>query len=431
MTAQTSLRHVVLAGLTAVGLGFGTFVVWGFTAPLDSAAIAPGVVAVHSQRKTIEHLEGGIVKAIHVKDGDEVNKGQLLMELDATASAAALRQIESQLLAQRARALRLQAEQIDSRVLTFPPQLLAEGEKDVALQNLLDTERRIFDSRWTTHDGRKAVSGARVAQLEQETLALEAQAGARKEQITIRAGELAKLERLAKKGYESNSRIVEQRLEIAELTGERAELRARAAKSRQAIKETELSVLSLANDRHDEVHSQLQIAQEALAELMDRHRATGDVVRRTHIVAPQAGKVTDLQIFTVGEVVASGEPLMDIVPSGDELMVEAMLDPRDIDSVRPGLFTQVRLTAYRQRITPTVTGQVRHVSADMLTDDRTGDAYFLARIALDPGSDPQVDFVELYPGMPAEVVIVTGTRKAIDYFISPITDGLARALREE
>jgi HlyD family secretion protein len=422
---------VIFSGLATVALGFGSFLAWGFVAPLDSAAIAPGVVAVHSQRKTVEHLEGGIVKAIHVEDGDQVAEGDLLVELDATASEAQLNQIDSQLLAQRARAMRLHAEQSDARELEFPPRLLTASEKDPMLVNLIMTERRIFESRWKTYDGRKAVNGARISQLEHEIRALAAQASARREQIGIREKELAKLERLARKGFEGNARIVEQRVEIAELKGERAELLARAAKARQGIKETELSTLSLGNERLDEIYAELKAAQETLADLADRHRAIQDVVRRTRILAPQDGKVTNLQIVTVGGVIRPGEPVLDIVPSNDELIVEAMLDPADIDSVRPGLLTQVRLTAYRRRVTPTVDGYISHVSADMLTDERSGNPYFLAKVSLDLEGDDVVDSVELYPGMPAEVVIVTGTRKAIDYFIAPITDSMSRAMREE
>jgi HlyD family secretion protein len=411
--APTSLRGVVLAGLATIVAFFGGFLTWGFQASLESAAIAPGVVTVQSQRKTVQHLEGGILDAIHVHDGDIVEKGQLLVEIDATASRSIQDRVEMEYWAAAARVERLQAERQGSRTLEFSDALPAATRHPMGT-TILETERRILESRWETHEGRIAVHDARVEGLKERTRALKAQAEARRQQLAISRAELTKIEGLVSKGYEASGRLVEERLRAAELEGEYAEHKADIAAAQLAIKEAELATASVEQDRLTEIYSQLKESQTRAAQLREQRVTAKDIVRRAKVLAPQAGVVTDLRVFTKGGVIAPGQAILDIVPLGDELIVEALVNPQDIDSVRVGLDTHVRLTAYNRRTTPTVEGIVAHVSADMLTHDRSGESYFLARIRLTRTPD-----------------IVTGHRKAIDYFISPIADVVARALREE
>lgn len=426
-----SLRRTVVAGLVTVVLAFGGFLGWGFFARLDSAAIAPGVVTVDSHRKTVQHLEGGIVREVLVREGQRVAAGQVLIRLDTTQAEAVLGQVDSQYWAALARAARLRGEQEDRRSLTFLAELLAEAARQRAVAAVLETEQRLFEARWEALDGTIAVQRKRIAQLEEEIVALEAQARATADQLRLTREEMAGVRSLVAKGYERRPRLLELERTVAELEGRLGELKANLAKARQGIAAAELEIINTQNTRRTEIADQLQETQTLLGDLADRRRAALDVLARKEVVAPQDGLVVNLQVHTPGGVILAGMPLMDIVPLNDDLIIEAMVDPADIDVVRVGLPAHVRLTAYKQRQVPMVDGEVIHVSADKITDERTGKPYFLARVRLAPDALEGLARVELYPGMPAEVVMVTGERRAIDYFISPITDSMNRAFRED
>ncbi len=425
-----SLRNTVLAGFAVITIAFGGFFGWAVVAPLDSAAIAPGVVIVDSHRKTVQHLEGGILRELLVRDGDRVEAGQPLLVLDRTLPAAELNQLESQYWGARVRLARLLAERAGRPQLEFPADVRAAATLP-ALADMLETEERLFRSRRETHDGAVSLLRQRIGHVRAEIEGLRALHVATEAQLSFVNEELDGVRRLYERGFERRPRLLELQRHAAELDGQRSDLTVRIAQAEQTIVSTELEILNLENTRTTGILDDLRETQAALADLGERIGAARNVVDRTVVTSPQAGLVTDVRMFTPGGVIRPGEPILDVVPLDDELIVEAHVDPRDIDSIHSGLEARVRLTAYSQRRVPVVFGTVSVVSADLITNETTGDSYYTARVRLNEESLAELGGVELYPGMPTEVFIVTGERLAIDYLLAPITQVMDRAAREE
>jgi len=425
-----TLRGAVVAGTATIVLAFGGFLGWAFLAPLDSAAIGAGAVIADSHRKTIDHLEGGIVRQLLIKEGDRVDAGQVLVRLEDRQARAVLGQVRGQYFATRAQIARLLAELEDAADILFPDDLSTAAES-TQVAELVNTQRRYFRARRRSHDGLIAVHRKRLAQLGAEISALGAQEGAAVERLGFAREELASVRALLSKGYERKPRLLKLQSDIAALKGRRGQLRASIAKARQEIAETELEIIGIDNQRRTEIVGELQGLQERVGDLRERLDAALDVLERTTVVAPLGGKVVALKVFTVGGVIGAGEPILDLVPEDDELIVAARINPTDIDVVRVGQAASVTLSAYKQKKVPPISGQVIHVSADHLADKRTGEPYFEARIRLDAASLGANPGVELYPGMPTETAIATGERRAIDYFLSPITQSMRRAFTED
>ena len=428
---EPSLRNTMLAGAMAVVVGFGGFLGWAFTAELSSAAIAQGVVIVNSHRKTVSHLEGGILRELLVAEGDEVKVGQVLLRLDGTMAEAMLGQVESQLWTAQARTVRLRAEQADSRTIKWPDGLILAAKRSPVAADAMATEQRLFSARWDGYDGTLAINRRKIEQLKEQIVALKAQAVATAERLRYTEEELGTIKSLLEKGYERRPRLLEMQRLSAELKGRVGELAANQAQAEQGIAAAELEILSLTHTRRSEIATELQTTQAQLADMTERSRGASDVLQRKEVTAPQGGKVTDIKFYTPGGVIGPGVPIMDIVPVADDLVVEASVNPGDVDSVRVGQIANVRLSAYKQRKVPTIDGHLIYLSADQVIDQRTGQPYFTARVKLDAESLKTLHHVELSPGMPAEVIIINADRRAIDYFLSPITDSMRRAFREE
>ncbi|WP_158044361.1 HlyD family type I secretion periplasmic adaptor subunit [Skermanella pratensis] len=428
---EPSLRNTMIAGTVAVLVGFGGFAGWAMTADLSSAAIAQGTVIANSHRKTISHLEGGILHELLVKEGDQVRAGQILLRMDGTQAQALLGQVENQLWTAQARVARLRAEQADQRSLAFPEDLVEAGKRSTVAADAMATEQRLFAARWDSYDGSLAINRRKIDQLREQIAALKAQASAAADRLRYTNEELGTIKALLEKGYERRPRLLEMQRLSAELKGRVGELAANEAQAEQAIAAAELEILSLKHDRRTEIADALQQTQGTLADMTERSRGATDIVQRKEVVAPQDGKVTDIRFYTPGGVIGAGAPILDLVPVDDELVVEAQVSPADIDSIRVGQVANVRLSAYKQRKVPTIDAHVMYVAADQVLDQRTGQSYFTARVKLDPVSLASLHHVELVPGMPAEVIMINAKRRAIDYFLSPITDSMRRAFREE
>jgi HlyD family secretion protein len=428
---EPSLRGTMLAGALAVAVGFGGFFGWAATADLDSAAVAPATVIVDSRRKTVSHLEGGILDALLVREGDAVEEGQPLLRLDDTQSRAAAAQVEGQRWLSLARAARLRAELGDRREADFPADLLEAARTGPVAAEAVEIERRLLLTRWETHEGQIRIRERRIAQLREQIAAIDAQIDATRDRLRFTRDELGAVRQLFARGYERRPRLLELQRAAAELEGRVGELTANRAEAEQGIAQAELEIQDVRNTRHAEAVTELQRTQGAIAELDERLRGAADVQRRRVVLAPQAGKVVDIRAFTPGSAIGAGAPILDIVPQDDELVLEARVAPADIDSVRVGQPVFVRLSAYKQRIVPPVDGEVVEVSADRLRDDRSGEPYFTARVRLAPDALDALPDVRLYPGMPAEVMLRSRPRKALDYFLAPVVDSMRRSLREE
>ena len=408
-----------------VALFFGGFAAWAALAPLESAAIAPGALGVSGERKTVQHLEGGIVAGIEVAEGDAVAAGQTLLILDDTQPRAELARLEGQHRSAAALEARLVAERDGLDAIAWPEWLLATDDADV-----LATQERIFAARKASFGNETAILEQRIAQIREQAAGYAGQIAAQDREIALLGEEIRDIRPLVEKGHAPRPRLRALEREEAEIVGARARNRAQVARLDEAAGETRLQIVRLGNARMTEVTTELREVEARIADLNERLTAARDVLARTLVTAPVAGTVVGLGVFTRGAVVAPGQKLMDIVPAGDSLVIEARVAPIDIDSVAVGLPAQVRLTAFSLLTTAPLDGRVTRVSADAFTDERTGASWYEARIALDPGQ-PGLDGLELVPGMPAEVMIVTGSATPVEYLLKPILVSLGRSLRED
>ena len=417
----------ISAGVVILALFFGGLGVWAAVAPLHSAAIAPGSVSVDTNQKTIKHLEGGIVAQILVQDGDVVRKGQPLVRLDVTKPRATLDLLKGRKIAASALEARLVAERDGRAEIEFSEELLDQLEDNRTIEAIAG-QINIFAARREALGGQGAIQEKRIAQIAEEIHGLEKKIRAESTQLELIFEEIKDVKELVGKGLARKPRLLALEREAADIQGSRAQNAASIARANQTISETRLRIIDLRTVMVNEAVELMREVQAEQFELSERILAAEDVLRRTTIDAPLAGTIVALQIHTQGGVISPGEPLMNIVPSGDRLVIEAKLDPSDIDVVHPGLEARVQLTPYSGRNTAPISGIVTSVSADRLTDDRTGQSYYLARIELT--EDIAAD-TPLYPGMPAEVMIATGSQTALDYIFGPITHSLDLAFREK
>lgn len=429
--AEPSLRNTALAGALAVLVGFGGFLTWGFTASLDSAALAAGTVMVESHRKTVSHLEGGILRDLLVKDGDLVRAGQVLLRMDSTQSQAVVSQLQGQYWTALARLGRLRAEQSDGPKPLFSADLVKAARDNPVAAEAMAVEERLFRSRLDSHEAQMGIQRRQISQLRDEIAALESQRAATADRLRYTRDELQVVQGLLAKGYERKPRLLELQRNVADSEGRLGELMANKSKAEQAIAAAELTMINLGNTRRSEVAVDLQTAQASVSDLSERLRSADDILLRQAVTAPQAGRVTGLRFFTTGGVIPAGAGILDIVPQDDAMIVEARVSPHDVQNVEVGSKAMVKLTGYRQRSVPPVAGQVLSLSADQLEDERTGAFYFAARISMDAAELKALPGVDLHPGMPAEVMIHGHARRAIDYFLTPLTDGMQRAFREK
>jgi HlyD family type I secretion membrane fusion protein len=420
----------IAVGLVVSAVMFGGFGSWAALAPLSSASLAPGIVKVDSNRKTVQHYEGGIIREILVRDGDEVKQGQVLVrldDLDARADSSALR---GQLDALRAREARLIAQRDGLDFIALPESLLARSDdRDVAM--IVEGQRRIFDDQARALDAEIAVLRQRIERFRAQIAAFRAENTSLSQQLVTLEDEHAAAAKLLASGFERRSRVLELERNVSAARGDIAANEQRIVAVGEEIAEANLQITSLREERARTVSEELREVQTRAAELEQQMHKSDAQVGRKDLVAPQDGVVVNSRYFTSGGVIAPGAEVLDIVPAEDQLVVEARVRPLDIDVVRIGLPASVRLVAFKQRTTPTLNGTVRRISADALSDERTGEVYFLASVEVPLEELARVPHVELYPGMPVDVAIVTGERTLFAYLAQPFTDSLAHAFRED
>ncbi|MBP0049710.1 HlyD family type I secretion periplasmic adaptor subunit [Marinobacterium sp. AK62] len=425
---DVSDKRPKLIGLLILFVTFGMFGTWAAVAPLDSAALAPGVVTVKTYRKTIQHLEGGIVEAIHVRDGDQVAEGDVLLVLDDTQARAELEIVRGQLIAARALEARLQAERDQKGNVAFPA---AFDLNDPRVAESVQSEEQVFQARMNSHLGEIDVLEQRMTQISEQVRGLESVIQSKKALKASFKDEAAELEELLSEGFVDKQRLRDLERRVSELEGEIADHRSSIAQAKMKKGETRLSILQLKKDFHTEVVNQLAEVQSKLFDLKERERALVDRVERTLIRAPETGMVLGMKVHTVGGVVQSGAPILDIVPAASDLVVEAQVSPIDIDRVSAGKLADIRFSAFKSATTPIIEGQVEHISADRLTNEENGMPYYLARVALTEKGRRDLGELVLVPGMPAEVLINTGERTLLEYLVQPATNAFARSFIED
>jgi HlyD family type I secretion membrane fusion protein len=422
--------RLLLSALLIILFFFAGLGTWAALAPLESAALAPAKVTVAGNRRTVQHLEGGIVSKIRVKEGARVEPGELLLMLDETQARATLEQLRGRRYNLLAREARLLAERAGSTAEIRFPDVLVELSHEERVANAVAGERAIYRARIDYVAGRERILNQRVLQLREEIQGLRAQVDAETIQLELIRDEKAAIQTLFDQGQIDKPRLLASKRAEAGLVGSRGEHRALISQAEQRIGESELEIIDLQNRLFNEVVADLKETQAELTDLSQRLKAAEDLLARTEIRAPVGGTVVALQVHTVGGVITPGQKILDIVPEEDRLELEARVDPTDIDVVHAGLSAQVVLTAYEQRTTPTLAGTVSRVSADSFSDENSGHTYFLARVTVEPAELERAKGIDLYPGMPADVMIRTGSQTALDYLLRPLLQSLNRAFRE-
>lgn len=426
----TMVRKEVMAGSIAISVFVVFLVAWSSLAPLSSAAIAPGVISPHGSRKTVQHLEGGIIERILVEEGDRVEAGDTLILLEDTMARASWQLIRVQYFTLAARHARLAALQSGAADVYFPDWLVAEaGDPDVA--SILATEINLLETRRVSHKDRKAILQQRIVQLEKEIEGLGAQIDGQTRQLVLIGKEIAGVQELVNKGLERTPRLLGLQRTEAQIKAQRGSNTAAVSRTEQAISQTELELIASDTVLQDEIAREMANIQSELSQAGERMAASGDILNRIEIRAPVAGKILDLKYHTAGGIIAPGAAILDIVPENEELIIEARISPMDIDVVYESLEAQIHLSAFAQRNLPMITGTVRHVSADRLVDEITGQPYFKATVEVTKEEIARIgDGVTLMSGMPAEVMIVTGEQTLLGYLLQPAVDTLRRSFRE-
>ncbi|MCR9257299.1 MAG: HlyD family type I secretion periplasmic adaptor subunit [Alphaproteobacteria bacterium] len=423
-------RGPVIGGFVVLLLALGGFGIWAALTDLSSAAIAIGNVAVEGNRKTVQHLEGGIIDEILAQEGARVEAGDILIRLDATRARADLGVVESRYIAALVRLARLEAESVAAEQVDLPAQILDLTDRPQVI-DLIDRELDLFEARRSALAGQIEILEQRLGQLSEQRQGLLAERAARVEQIRLIQEELVGLRELNEKGFAPKTRVLALERAAAELQGELGSFESQIATIDERRGETRLQVIQLRNDVQEQVATNLREVQDQVFDLEERLVALRDIVRRTEVVAPQTGTVLGLKVFTQGAVIRPGDPLLDIVPDDQPLVIQAQIEPQDADVVFPGLQAEVRFSALNQRTTPIVFGEVKRISADAFTDQNTGRSFYRAKVEVRESEMAKLAEFTLTPGMPAEVIIKTGNRTALDYFVKPLTDRLVRAFREE
>lgn len=415
---------VILVGVIGVGL-------WASLAPIWSAVVAPGVVRVEANRQVLKSREGGVVSAIYVRDGDEVQAGQLLMQLNDTVPKAQMAVLSNQrdsLSMQHARFLA----EVRGQTTVTPPADLAARRDDPAVSQIITNETLLFNSRLTAIQGQGAILNQRVEQLQSARSGLNVQVQSIDDQVALIQQELSGYERLHEQGFAPLTLLLRYRRQLAEIAGRRGALAADLQRNQQQAGETRLQLAQLYEQRNSEAAAGLREAETRMADLEPRLDAARQSLSQTRITAPMAGYILNQSQFTVGGVAVAGEVLMDVVPSNAPLLISARVRPADIDQVRVGLTAQVTLSAYSSRRVPKLHAEVITVSADALTAPDTGVSYFVADLRIPPEELRRLPAgVQITPGMQASAMIRTGRRTIMSYLLAPIGDITNNSLREE
>jgi membrane fusion protein, type I secretion system len=427
-TRSAIQRHLWagLALLLVLGGGVGG---WAATTEIAGAVIAAGVLVVDSNVKKVQHPTGGVVGEIRARDGDQVKIGDVLIRLDETVTRANLTIVIKGLDELIARKARLEAERDGLADIAFPSEFIERvGELQVAA--IIAGERKLFDLRQSARIGQKSQLRERIAQLREEISGIAAQIKAKAQEIVLIERELTGARDLWEKNLMPITKLTQLEREATRLEGERAQLMATSAQSKGKISELELQIIQVDRDLASEVGKELREVDAKIGEFVERRVAAEDQLKRIDIRAPQDGLVHQSVVHTVGGVINAGEQLMLIVPSADNLIVEAKFAPQDIDQVKVGQQAVLRFTSFNQRTTPELNGVVTRVSADTTVDQRTSASYYTLRISLTREEISRLGDVTLVPGMPVESFVQTGERKVISYLTKPLSDQVMRAFRE-
>ena len=422
-------RRAMRVGLAALAFGVIAFFAWAAFAPLDEGVAAPGAVSIDSRRKTVQHLSGGIVRELLVREGQVVAQGQPLLRLDTAQARSTFEASRQRYLGLRATQSRLQAEQSGAASVAWHPDLLADA--DPLARQHVDNQQRLLQSR-------RAALAADLGAIEES---IQGQEGlvrsfrsmleSRRTQLQLLQEELRHTRELVQDGYAPRNRQLELERMAAQAAASEAELQGNLVRAQRSIAEQRQRAIGRQQDYRQEVGQQFADASREVVSEGERLRAAREELERTELRAPAAGQVVALAIHTVGGVVQPGQRLMDVVPEGEPLLLDARIAPQFVDRVRAGLPVDVRFAAFAHSPQLVVQGRVASVSADVMQDGPGSPAYYLARVGLTPEGLRDLGARQMQPGMPAEVLVRTGERSLLAYLLHPLSRRVAASMKEE
>lgn len=428
LTAHTG--RAARFGLWALGLGFGGFLLWAGLAPLDEGVPGQGMISIDTKRKTVQHLSGGLIKEVLVGEGDLVQEGQLLVRLDEAVARANFEAARQRYVGLRAMQDRLQAEQRALRKIVFHPDVL-QAASDPQIREVILTQEQLFGSRRAAlqadlQSTRESIEGQQALIQSYQSMLV-----SRKSQQALLQEELNNTRSLVKEGYAPRNRQLELERMVAEASAGMAELLGNTTRAQRAVAELQQRAIARQQEYRKEVETQLADVSREVPGDAEKYRATQDDLNRIEIRSPATGQVVGLAFQTVGGVVGPGQKLMDIVPEDQALLIEARVPPHLIDRVSKDLPVDVRFSSFAHTPQLVVPGKVASVSADVLIDQQTGAAYYLARVAVTTEGYKTLGKRQLQPGMPVEVIFITGERSMLTYLLKPLTKRLAASMKEE
>jgi len=397
---------------------------------MSGAVIAAGRLVVDSNVKKVQHPTGGVVGEIRVREGDRVKAGDILVRLDETTTRANLAIVSKGLDEFYARLARLEAERDGKDTLSFP-EVLTSRRDEAGVAASMAGEQSLFDFRRQARSGQRSQLRERIAQLTQETAGLTEQLQAKRREIELIQIELEGVRSLWHRKLIGIERMTSLERDAVRIEGEHGQLTAEIAQVKGKASEIELQIIQIDQDLRSEVATDLRETQGKISEFVERKVAAEDQLKRIDLRSPQDGVVLQLAVHTIGGVITPGEQVMQIVPVTDDLTVEAHIAPQDIDQVTMGQNAILRLSAFNRQTTPELTGTLSRISADLTTEERTGAAFYVARVTLPKTEVAKLHGLALAPGMPAEVFFPTGDRTMLSYLVKPLSDQIQKAFREE
>ncbi len=420
-------RGLILSGVIVISVFVSGLLAWGTLAPIESAVVAPGILQVDSIRKTVQHLTGGIVEEIHVREGDQVKAGQALLRLQDTRQRAQFNQYRAQYFEALAAVARLKAERDGASEIRFPPELL-DLQHDAQVGEAMSGQTSLFESRTQLREEQQQALAQRLEGLEQEVAAIKDQIKAGEKQMEVSRSMIALFNKVDQ-ARDLTVKKLELRMDNAQIASDIGEMRISLARANQVMLEKKLEHSQFMVNERKLIEEELRVFNAQVTDMRQNLTVAENELKQTVILANTSGEVVGLQVHSVGGVIIPGEALMEIVPANDELVVETTIDVNDIDQVLEGVSAQVELTSANHRYSRPIDGRVKWVSADALVDPISGLSYYKARVELDKSSVAQQNLM-LQPGMAADVLIRTGSRSAFEYLMNPIARSLGHALRE-
>ena len=425
---KTSLKGPIVSGLTILLVFLVGATAWASSAKLASAIIAVGQLKVDSNRKQIQHLDGGIVNQILVSDGQSVKKGDTLVILDPVQAKSSLGIVAGALFTAELKRSRLQAERDNTEQPDFTRFLHREHEDK---NSLIDAQQSLFSIRRSVQVSQQEILHQQIENLKSQISGFESQQASTKTQIEISKDELVNLKNLKARGLVGNERLLELERNLAQLEGRAGELVSSIASAKASIDEKRLELIRVKRSFHEQVLAELQDVESEIIDLQERANAATHHLQQMVVKAPVDGLIVGLNVHTEGGVVVPGQLLMEIVPDNDALIVEGQVLPTDVDDLLVGQSARVKLSGLQQRTTPELIGKLQYVSADSMLDERSGMTYFIIRVSIAAEELAKLPSEGLIPGMPAEVFVQTGERTALEYLLQPLSDTIDRAWREK